>query len=195
MREYNAAKELVFLTSNLKRIGYEELDVNTLLLLADNQAAIKLAINPVNYPHAKHIDIQYHKLRELINNNDGLEFDYIPTEEMVADGLTKLLTLTKHEYFITMLGLGNNGKKWPRRDRQQTWMGVLVIRSRWRFYQALVVNLTMLCMRSISADSLRHGHAPSLLILFLCYLENQSNPRLISPCKFLMINLVMSSDF
>ncbi len=37
------------------------------------------------------------------------------------------------------------------------------------------------------------GHAPSLLILFLCYLENQSNPRLISPCKFLMINLVVSS--
>ncbi len=47
-------------------------------------------------------------------------------------------------------------------------------------------------MRSISADSLRHGHAPSLLILFLRYLENQSNPRLILPCKFLMINLVAS---
>ncbi len=43
-------------------------------------------------------------------------------------------------------------------------------------------------MRSISADSLRHGHAPSLLILFLRYLENQSNQQLILPCKFLMIN-------
>ncbi len=70
---------------------------------------------------------------------------------------------------------------------------LLVIRSQWQFYQALVVNLTMLCIRSISADSLRHGHAPSFLILSLCYLETQSNPRLILPCKFLMINSVVSS--
>ena len=36
------------------------------------------------------------------------------------------------------------------------------------------ISLVMLCMRSISADSLRHGYAPSLIILFLCYLENKS---------------------
>ena len=110
MGECNAGKESVFLAGSLKGIGYEGSDVDTVLLLADNQAAIKLAINPVNHPRAKHIDIQYHKVRELISD-DVLELDYIPTEEMVADGLTKPLTLTKHEYFITMLGLGNKGQK------------------------------------------------------------------------------------
>ncbi len=53
----------------------------TVLLLADNQAAIKLAINPMNHPRVKHIDIQYHK---LISDN-ALELDYIPTEEIVVD--------------------------------------------------------------------------------------------------------------
>ena len=102
--ECNAAKESVFLAGSLKGIGYEGLDVETVLLLADNQAAIKLANNPVNHPRAKHIDIQYHKVRELISDA-VLELDYIETSKMVADGLTKPLTLVKHEYFITMLGL------------------------------------------------------------------------------------------
>ncbi len=110
MGECNAGKELLFLAGSLKGIGYEGSDVDTLLLFADNQAAIKLAINPVNHPRAKYIDIQYHKVCELISD-DVLELDYIPTEEMVADGLTKSLTLTKHEYFITMLRLGNKRQK------------------------------------------------------------------------------------
>ena len=72
-------------------------------------------------------------MRELIID-DVLELDYIPNDEMVADGLTKSLTLTKYEYFITILGLENMRQKWPRRGRQKTWMGVLVISSRWRHY-------------------------------------------------------------
>ena len=80
-----------------------------------------------------------------------------------------------------------------RKKSLRSLIRVLIIRSRWRFYWALVVNLTMLYMRSISANSFRHGHAPSLPILFLFYLKNQSNPQLISPCKFLMIDLVVNS--
>ncbi len=110
MGECNAAKESVFLAGSLKRIGYEGSDIDNVLLLADNQAAILLPINPVNHLRAKHIDIQYHKVRELISD-DVLELHYIPTEEMVADGLIEPLTLTKHEYFITMLGLGNRRQK------------------------------------------------------------------------------------
>ena len=133
MKKCNEGKESVFLAGSLKGIEYEESDVNTLLFLAGNQVANTLAINPVNYTRSKHIDIQYHKMRELISDK-MFELDYIQTEEMMADGLTKPLTLTKHEYFITMLGLGNKRQKWLCRGRQQTWMGVLVIRSRWRFY-------------------------------------------------------------
>ena len=34
--------------------------LNGFRLLADNQAAIKMASNPVNHARAKHIDIAYH---------------------------------------------------------------------------------------------------------------------------------------
>ncbi len=108
------------MAGSLKGIGYEGSDVDTVFLLANNQAAIKLAINPVNHPRAKHIDIQYHKVHELISD-DVLELDYIPTEEMVADGLTKPLTFTKHEYFITMLGLGNKRKKCANKPEWECW--------------------------------------------------------------------------
>ncbi len=87
MGECNAGKESVFLASSLKGIGYEGSKVDTVLLFTDDQAAIKLAINPVNHPRAKHIDIQYQKVHGLISDN-VLELNYIPTEEMVADGLT-----------------------------------------------------------------------------------------------------------
>ena len=43
-------------------------------------------------------------MRELILDT-VLELDYIETLKMVADGLTKPLTLVKYEYFVTMLGL------------------------------------------------------------------------------------------
>lgn len=90
-------------------IGYEGSDVETVVLLADNQAAIKLANNTVNHPRAKHIDIQFHKVRELILDA-VLELDYTKTSKMVADGLTKPLKLVKHEYFITMLGLAERSE-------------------------------------------------------------------------------------
>ncbi len=108
--ECNAAKESVILADSLKGIGYQGSDADNVLLLADNQATIKLANNPVNHPRAKHIDIQYHKVRELISDA-VLELDYIETLKMVADGLTKPLTLVKHKYFITMFGLAEKSEE------------------------------------------------------------------------------------
>ncbi len=107
MGECNAAKESVFLAGSLKGLGYEGPDLNTVLFMADNQAAIKLAINLFNHPQVKHIDIQFHKVRKLILDN-VLKLVYTPTEEMVADGLTKPLTVPKHKFFLKMLGLTQN---------------------------------------------------------------------------------------
>lgn len=47
--ECNATKKLVFLAGSLKKIGYERLNVKIVLFFANNQAAIKLTNNPVNY--------------------------------------------------------------------------------------------------------------------------------------------------
>ena len=64
MGECHAGKEAIFLANALKSLGYS---VNgPVPLKADIKVTIKLADNPINYPRAKHIDIHYHKTRELI---------------------------------------------------------------------------------------------------------------------------------
>lgn len=63
----NAAKEAIFLSRSLTPIGC---DTPTVRFFADNQAAIKLASNPVHHPCSKHLVIQVHKVREVIE--DGL---------------------------------------------------------------------------------------------------------------------------
>ena len=99
--ECNAAKEAIFLSRSLTSTGY---NVETINLFADNQAAIKLASNPILHPRSKHIDIQYHKVREVVNDGP-LHITYIPTADMIADGLTKPLDLVKFRKFVEMLGL------------------------------------------------------------------------------------------
>ena len=105
MGECKLAKELVFLAGSLKKGRYERSNVNII-----DQAALKLAIDPINHPRSQGINIQYHEVHKLISD-EVLKLDYIPTKEMVADELTKPLTLTKHEYLITMVRLGNKRQK------------------------------------------------------------------------------------
>ena len=78
------------------------------MIHGDNQGAIALAKNPVNHRRTRHINVSYHFARELIANGT-LKYNYIPTKEMVADGLTKPLTPGKFAEFIAMLGLSDLG--------------------------------------------------------------------------------------
>lgn len=61
----------------------------TIALKGDNQSAIALANNPVLHSRIKHIDIQHHFIRNEILEG-RIDLTYIPTEDMIADGLTSL---------------------------------------------------------------------------------------------------------
>ena len=54
----------------------------------DNQSAIRIAKNPQFHGRTKHIEIKYHFIRELVGNGI-VQLKYCPTEEMIADMLTK----------------------------------------------------------------------------------------------------------
>ena len=98
----DAAQEVVWARSMLSELG-EHLNDPT-PIFGDNQGAIALAKNPVDHKRTRHINVSYHFVRELITNGT-LTLTYIPTSEMVADGLTKALTPAKFADFVEMLRL------------------------------------------------------------------------------------------
>ena len=106
--ECNAAKEAFFIYQAMTELGHQiEGPVN---LIADNQGAIKLANNPLNHARTKHIPIQYHYVRELVENG-YVRISYVSTNEMVADGLTKALPAPKFRNFVAILGLTSSPAK------------------------------------------------------------------------------------
>jgi hypothetical protein len=88
----NAAKEIVWLRNLLRNLGREgyALSNKATRIYGDNQSALRLVANPEFHARTKHIDVQYHYVRELME--DGvITVEYIPTSKMAADCLTKPL--------------------------------------------------------------------------------------------------------
>jgi hypothetical protein len=85
----NAAQEAIFLRALLKDLKHEQMEPTK--IYQDNQGAIKISNDVINSQRTKHIDIRYHFLRERIIMKE-IKLEYIPTEDMVADCLTKPVT-------------------------------------------------------------------------------------------------------
>ena len=60
------------------------------VLWSDNTSAISLASNPVFHARTKHIEIDYHFVREKVVRGD-LSVQFISTDDQLADLLTKAL--------------------------------------------------------------------------------------------------------
>ena len=70
----------------------------------DNQSAIQVAKNPEHHGRMKHLDLRYYWLRDEVERST-LAIDYVPTDSMVADILTKSLARVKVEEGCKQLGL------------------------------------------------------------------------------------------
>ena len=97
-----ATQEAVWLRQLMKDL---QMDCNTATTIhEDNQGTIAMSRNPVLHKRTKHINIKYHFVRE--KTQDGtIELKYCPTNEMVADILTKPLPKRQFEYLRCKLGL------------------------------------------------------------------------------------------
>ena len=76
----------------------------TVQMFGDNQGAIALTKNPHITERSKHIDVCYHFIRDLAERQK-LEITYIPTDRMVADGMTKPLARVAFERFKKQMGI------------------------------------------------------------------------------------------
>jgi len=80
-----AAKEALWLTGLVKELGIQQGGVR---LHCDSKSAIYLAKNQVYHARTKHIDVRYHKIRELVASGELL-LEKVHTSENAADMLTK----------------------------------------------------------------------------------------------------------
>ena len=74
-------------------------------LNCDNQAAIILCKDPQFQAQTKHIQCKYHHIQDDLVAKGEAVIRYVPTNDMVADILTKALTHDQHWKFIKAMGL------------------------------------------------------------------------------------------
>ena len=105
MAVLEAAKQAIWIRHFLYSIGKETVyNMALTTIYEDNQGVIKLADNPVNHPKTKHIAVRYHAIREHIANGE-IRLEYLPTDQMIADGLTKATNHVTQERLVDGLGL------------------------------------------------------------------------------------------
>jgi histone deacetylase 1/2 len=98
----NATDELIWVQSLLTELGVRL--TQRPCLWCDNLGATYLSANPVFHARAKHIEIDFHFVRERVLKRQ-LEVRFIPSKDQVADGFTKPLPYRAFEDFKHNLNL------------------------------------------------------------------------------------------
>ena len=96
-----AVKEAIFLWQMCKELG---MDFTPITIYGDNQSALAIAKNPVFHSRQKHVDIQYHFIREEVERG-RITFKYCQTKEMVADICTKPISRDQFRRILNLLKL------------------------------------------------------------------------------------------
>lgn len=77
-------------------------------IYCDNTSSIKLAKNPVMHRRTKHIDVRYHYLRDL-TNQEVVKLVFCGTAEQIADIMTKPVKLETFIKMRSLLGMQAQG--------------------------------------------------------------------------------------
>ena len=98
------AVRLVWMRRLMQKLGFPQNDPT--VIFDDNTGAIDLAEAPAIGARSKHIDVKYHKIRELIRDNI-VRLVHCRTENMWADVMTKNTTRPIHHRHRTNMGVVN----------------------------------------------------------------------------------------
>jgi hypothetical protein len=98
----HTAKEAIWLRLLLSELGQDSSSPTVLHI--DNQSTIAIVQNPEFHERMKHIDVCYHYIRQVVDDG-ALHLEYTPTQEQVADILTKGLPPASHIKFMGAMGV------------------------------------------------------------------------------------------
>ena len=102
MATTQATKEAIWWRSYLGGLGHDVTGATA--LLSDSQGSIALAKNPDHHARTKHIDVQYHFIRQHVALRT-IDLQFVGTADMAADILTKSLERVAHEKGRQLLGM------------------------------------------------------------------------------------------
>ena len=102
--------------------GLFNLELDTTVILCDNQSCIKMIENPVFHDRSKHIEIRYFYIWDMMQK-EAIKLQYVSIDEQVADVLTKPLSWVTFEYFWDKLGVVR--KDLPRKGEQWCCNGIV----------------------------------------------------------------------
>ena len=100
----DAAKEAVWLKKFIGELGVVPSIANPIALYCDNNGAIAQAKEPRSHQRSKHILRRFHLIREIIERGD-VKICRVPTDDNIADPLTKPLPQSKHDYHTRGMGI------------------------------------------------------------------------------------------
>jgi hypothetical protein len=105
-----ASAELVWLRSLLHELGYKS---SPPILWCDNLGVAFLASNPVFHARTKHIELDYHFVREQVAAGN-IHVRFVCSKDQLADTLTKLLSTLRfnelrHKLNVTCVSMSLRG--------------------------------------------------------------------------------------
>lgn len=98
----NATAEVMWIQTLLREIGIKM--PQAAKLWSDNLGAKYLSANPVFHARTKHIEVDYHFVRERVSQK-FLDIDFVSSGDQIADGFTKALSVRLLENFKHNLDL------------------------------------------------------------------------------------------
>jgi hypothetical protein len=87
-----AAREAVYLRGLLEELGYPQSEPT--VIYEDNQSAIAQTDHSTNFSRSKHVDVQYHYVKEQVLLG-SIRIAYVPSTAQLADIFTKPLNYTR----------------------------------------------------------------------------------------------------
>jgi hypothetical protein len=101
MEATHGSKEAVWLQRLCSGIGFEK---RATKLCCEIQSAIFLEKNPSYHSKTKHIYVQYHFVRYMVERNKVL-LEKVDTLENIADSLTKSMSVVKFSWCKEVMGI------------------------------------------------------------------------------------------
>ncbi|KOM58517.1 hypothetical protein LR48_Vigan11g155100 [Vigna angularis] len=101
MAATQACKEAIWIQRLLEELGHKQ---NKITVYCDSQSALHIARNPAFHSRTKHIGVQYHFVREVVEKGD-VDLEKICTKDNLADVMTKPVNTDKFVWSRSSYGL------------------------------------------------------------------------------------------